>query len=257
MVYLRIRQGGNMTGVLRTVALAFAISTAVSRAETTVDTDREAVANASRAFLTAFNERNIPAYAAALDDSYLSTDDEGTLQTKDRVVAFATSRKREFVQRTDRGDEQVRLDGDVAVVSYLFTDVHKWGAMTTRFLLRRTEIFRKRGGRWLMIAAHTSRLPRNHFQVLETAPRVLSEYVGVYEWPRLEASDRDHFTVENGHLMSEWRGEKREYLRMGADTFFAREDSGWLTFEREPGGRVTGYTYYYPDGQPIPVKRIP
>lgn len=79
----------------------------------------------------------------------------------------------------------------------------------------------------------------------------------MYEWPRPEASDRDHDTIEGGRLMSEWRGEKREYLRMGTDTFFALEDSDWLTFQRDPAGRVTGYIYYYPDGQSIPVKKIP
>jgi ketosteroid isomerase-like protein len=226
------------------------------RGDAGVQADREAVASASRACLAAFNQRDIPTYASFLDDAYLGTDDEGSLWTKEGVVKFAVARKREFVQRRDRREEQVRLDGDVALVSYLFTDVHQWGAATTRFDLRRTEVLRKKNGKWLITAAHTSRLPRNYFKPLETDPKVLGEYVGTYEWPRHEASDRDHYTVENGRLLSEWRGEKKEYLRMGPDTFFALDDSGWVTFQRDGAGRITGYTYSYPDGQEVPVRRI-
>jgi len=221
-----------------------------------VQADREAVANASRAWFDAFNQRDIPTYASFLDDAYLGTDDEGTLWTKEGVVRFAASRKPAYVQRKDRREEQVRIDGDVALVSYLFTDVHEWGAATTRFFLRRTEVLRKKNGKWFVVAAHNSRLPRNCFPSLETDPKTLGEYVGVYEWPRQETSDRDRYTLESGRLMSEWRGEKKEYFRMGPDTFFARDDSGWVTFQRDAAGRVTGYVYYYSDGQPVPVRKI-
>ena len=122
--------------------------------------------------------------------------------------------------------------------------------------LRRTEVFRKKDGRWRIIAAHASAVPKNYFQALDTDPKALGEYVGLYEWPRQETSDRDRVTVENGRLVSEWRGEKKECLRMGKDTFFSRDDSGWWTFQRDGDGRVTGYVYSYPDGQTVPVKKI-
>jgi ketosteroid isomerase-like protein len=218
--------------------------------------DREAVEKASLAWLAAFNQRDMSAFSSFIDDGYVGTADDGTVSGKERLVKFVGARKPEWMQRKDRHDSQVRPDGDVAIVTYKITSVHQWGSTAIEHLLQRTEVFRRKAGKWVVIAAHESPIPRNYFQALETDPKVLGEYVGTYDWPRHQDSERDRLTVENGRLMSEWRGDRRECLRMGKDTFFNRDDTGWFVFDRDTAGRVTGYTYYYADGQPVSVKRI-
>ena len=52
-----------------------AVPPAATAAPPDVSTDRTAVENASRAWLMAFNARDLPAYASFLDDAYLGTDD--------------------------------------------------------------------------------------------------------------------------------------------------------------------------------------
>lgn len=219
-------------------------------------TDQADVLSTSRAWVDAFNHRDMVAFAAYIDETYLGTTDDGILITKDRLIKWLRARPPEYGQRSDLHDVQVRVSADVAVVNYLVTSRRTWGSTTIINYLRRTEVFRKKDHHWLVIASHESLIPRNFFTALETDPRRLNDYVGQYEWPRHEATDRDTYTVENGHLISEWRGERKECLRMGTDTFFARDDSGWWTFTRDTTGRVTGYTYYYPDGQAVAVTKI-
>jgi ketosteroid isomerase-like protein len=219
-------------------------------------TDQSDIMNSSRAWLEAYNRRDMATFATYIDDTYLGTTDDGILRTKEQQVKWLGERKPDYVQRTAVHDVQVHVDGDVAILSYRVTALRGWGGTTITQYLRRTEVFKKKDGKWLVIASHESLIPRNFFKALETDAQLLNDYVGQYDWPRHEAADRDTYTVENGHLISEWRGERKECLRMGKDTFFARDDNGWWTFARDADGGVTGYTYYYPDGQTLDVKKI-
>ena len=47
-----------------------------------------------------------------------------------------------------------------------------------------------------------------------------------------------------------------EYLPLGGETFFIKNDLGSVTFVRDVQGHVTGYTYHRLDAQEIHVKKI-
>ena len=216
----------------------------------------EEVLKVSRAWLDARNHRDLATFAALMADDFIGTTDIGERTTKEWLVDYLSNRGPEDEQRTDLRDVRVHLEGDTAIVNYLIT-VHKgWGKTIVINNRRRTEVFKKNSGKWLVIATHESDLPANYFKEVEVDPKILQDYVGHYDWPRHKLADRDAFTVKDGHLYSEWRGVKSECLAMGKDTFFQRDDSGWWTFVRDSHGQVTGYIYYYPDGQEVPVKRI-
>ena len=216
----------------------------------------EEVLKVSRAWLDARNHRDLGTFAALMADDFIGSTDIGELTTKAWLVDFLSKRQPEDEQRTDLRDVKVHLEGDTAIVNYLIA-VHKgWGKTVIINNRRRTEVFKRNDGKWLAIASHESDVAANYFKQVEVDPKILKDYVGHYDWPRHKIDDRDTVTVEDGHLFSEWRGAKRECLAMRKDTFFQRDDSGWWTFVRDSQGHVTGYIYYYPDGQEVSVTRI-
>jgi uncharacterized protein (TIGR02246 family) len=216
----------------------------------------EEVLKVSRAWQDARNHRDLGTFAALMADDFIGSTDIGERTTKQWLVDFLSKRQPEDEQRTDLRDVKVHLEGDTAIVNYLIT-VHKgWGKTVVINNRRRTEVFKKIGEKWLVIASHESDVAANYFKEVEVDPKILKDYVGHYDWPRHKIDDRDTVTVEDGHLFSEWRGVKSKCLAKGKDTFFQRDDSGWWTFVRDRQGHVTGYIYYYPDGQEVPVTRI-
>ena len=89
--------------------------------------------------------------------------------------------------------------------------------------------------------------------VVSASPN-LKEYVGQYEWrPGVET---EIVSLNHGKLWSRLDNDEDEYLPLGSDTFFIRNDLGTVTFTRSPDGHVSGYTYRRVDGQEIGVKRI-
>ena len=229
----------------------------VARAEAPpLTVEQQEVVKVSQAWLDAFNHRDLETFASYIADDYIGSTDDGVLTTKDKLVKWLSKRPPEYGQRKDLHDIQVHLDGDTAIVNYLITSLRTWGDTPIVNYLRRTEVFKKKNGKWLIIATHESLLPVNFFKTVKIDANVFKDYVGQYDWPRHEVQDRDTYTVENGRLVSEWRGVKRECLAMAKDTFFARDDSGWWTFVRDEQGRVTSYVYSYPDGQEVVVKKI-
>ena len=218
--------------------------------------EQQEVVKVSQAWLDAFNNRDLETFNSYIADDYIGSTDDGVLTTKVRLVKWLSKRPSEYQQRKDLHDIQVHLDGDTAIVNYLITSLRTWGDTPIVNYLRRTEVFKRMNGKWLVIASHESLLPVSFFKTVKIDSKILNDYVGQYDWPRHEVEEIDKYTVEDGRLISEWRGVKKECLPMAKDTFFARDDSGWWTFTRDGQGRVTGYVYSYPDGQEVVVKKI-
>jgi ketosteroid isomerase-like protein len=235
------------------IFLQVGVSASTSQPPTSAE---EEVLKVSRAWLDARNHRDLGTFAAFMSDDFIGSTDIGERTTKEWLVDWLSKRRPEDEQKVDLRDVQVHLEGDTAIVNYLITVRKGWGKTVVINNRRRTEVFKKTSEKWLAIAAHESDLPANYFKPVEIDPKILKDYVGHYDWPRHRIDDRDTFTVEDGRLFSEWRGVKRKCLAKGKDTFFQRDDSGWWTFVRDRQGHVTGYIYFYPDGQEVPVTRI-
>ena len=217
-------------------------------------TEQRDVLKVSDAWLDAFNRRDFETFARYVADDFIGSADDGIFLTKARLLKRLAAHSPEEEQRGDVRDIRARVDGDLAVVNYLVT-VTEGGFQpkALSFQFRRTEFFQKKNGTWIAIAAHESQVLVNHRVPVKIDPRTLQDYVGQYTWrPGFPAT----YTVEDGHLMDEWKGEKTEALPMAKDTFFEREDLGWTTFVRDNQGRVTGYVYHYADGQQAIGKKV-
>ena len=220
----------------------------------TLTAQQQEVLKVSEAWLDAFNHRDLETFARYIAEDFIGSTDDGMLLTKARLLKRLATHPPDEEQRSDVRDIRVRVDGDVAVVNYLVT-VSEGGFQpkALSFLFRRTEFFQKKDGTWLAIAAHESQLPINHRVPIKADPSTFKDYIGQYTFrPGFPAT----YTVEDGHLIDEWKGERTEALPMAKDTFFEREDLGWTTFVRDKPGRVTGYVYHYADGQEASGKKI-
>jgi hypothetical protein len=63
-------------------------------------------------------------------------------------------------------------------------------------------------------------------------------------------------SLRGGKLRSQFGKDEDEYLPLGSETFFVKNDIGSVTFVRDTQSRATGYTYHRWDGQEIHVKKI-
>jgi hypothetical protein len=66
----------------------------------------------------------------------------------------------------------------------------------------------------------------------------------------------DTVVVKDGKLWSQLEEDKSEYLPLGSDTFFVKDDLGSVTFSPDAQGHVTDYIYHPVDGQEIHAKKI-
>jgi ketosteroid isomerase-like protein len=225
-----------------------------------VGTDRPAltaqqqdVLKVSDAWRDAFNHRDPERFAHYIADDFIGSTDDGIFMTKASLLKRLTTHSPEEEQRSDVRDIRARVNGDLAVVNYLVT-VSEGGFQPKElsFQFRRTEFLQKKNGNWLAIAAHESQLPINHRVPVTIDPRTLKDYEGQYTFrPGFSAT----YTVEGGHLIDEWKGEKTEALPMAKDTFFEREDLGWTTlFETSKAGSRATYTTT-PTGSKPPERR--
>jgi hypothetical protein len=97
-------------------------------------------------------------------------------------------------------------------------------------------------------------LPVNLHKPAAANAGAYKDYAGQYKWRPLD--DVDVVTVKDGKLWSQIGQDEGEYLPLGPDTFFTKDDLGTITFLRDAQGHVTGYTYRRNDGQEIHVWKV-
>jgi ketosteroid isomerase-like protein len=221
----------------------------------TLSPAQEEVWKVSQACLAAFNRRDLDAFARFIADDFIGSTDDGIFMSKARLLRRLSTHPPESEQRKNVRDIRVRVHESTAIANYRLSLTEE-GFENGRliFELRRTEVFQKNNDTWLMIAAHDSILPINHREPAKVDPKTLKDYSGQYE--HFHRGFMATYTVEGDHLFDEWKGDKIEAFPMAKDTFFEREDLGWVTFNRDAQGRVTGYTYHYADGQVAAGKKV-
>jgi Domain of unknown function (DUF3471) len=105
----------------------------------------------------------------------------------------------------------------------------------------------------VLFAKQWGDLPINFRKSVAVDTSVYKDCVGQYEFRPL---DVETISVKDGRLWSQIGKKGDEYLPLGSETFFVKDDLGSVTFSRDDQGHVTGYTWHYPDGQEIHVKKI-
>ena len=231
------------------LAVAFAANS--SRAQQ-VSREEQEVLDTSAARREAYNHRDLAALDRYVADDCLISTDDGTLVTKADLMRHLKNLPANFEQITNARDLSLRLHGSAAVISLRWTAHERFGDSDIVTERRRTETWMKRDGAWVLVALQTGNLPKNFRKPVITDARNYKAYVGESAWRR--GGETDIVSLKNGKLWSQLDGDEDEYLPLGSDTFFVANDLGNVTFNRDAGGRVTGYTYHRVDGQGTHVR---
>jgi hypothetical protein len=140
-------------------------------------------------------------------------------------------------------DWHCQVFGDVAVASFIDDQAVAGRAAHTRF--RSVETWRKEGGDWRMIGSETL-TELDDPPSAPLAASVLDDYVGDYQ----AAGAKFTFTRSGDTLMASVNGgPASEQKAETRDVFFTPGRGGLRkVFQRDGGGKVTGFIYFRPGG---------
>jgi hypothetical protein len=152
---------------------------------------------------------------------------------------------------------RVYVYGDAAVVSGRSVGTVQAGSQAIKVDERSTDMYVRRGGRWLLIAGHTSDIPAAR-AVAKIDPKIYDLYVGEYQ---LTPTIVLVVTNEGGKLMTQTMSQgkpsspKSELLPSSETTFFTQGQAGQTVFVRDDKGRVT-HLVIHGGAQEIKVTKV-
>ena len=162
----------------------------------------------------------------------------GTVASKQDLLAHMHHQVME--DSLEMSDTMFSQIGDVAIFSYVFRRTHHEDASAVIHQhIRRTLVYQRSGSGWQMIASAVAIIPFADLESRPVNPKVLDTYLGV--WTATPAPSTVTLTREGGKLMAQESNEteKTELLAVSDSTFVVRGDSGLITFEKGPDGKVT------------------
>jgi hypothetical protein len=215
---------------------------------------QQAVLDVHRAMGEASHRREMAAFSRFIVDDCIFSDDDGVLVTKAQLVGHIGKMSPEYDHSVNYRDYVVHLYGNTAVINYRVTVHEQFTDADIVSEQRRTETYIKRNGSWLLVGRQWGNVPVSFRKPVAVDTHVYEDYVGQFEWrPR---DPVDSVSVHAGRLWSHLGGSTSEYLPLGHDTFFFKDDLGIVEFSRDAQSHVIGYTYHRGDGQDIHVKKI-
>ncbi len=189
-----------------------------------------------------------------LADDYTETDENGSVKTKRQVIkdfrpvpAFADP-------RIDIENVDVRVYGETAILFFRGDLRMNIGGKQLVESFQITDVYIRRGGRWLLTAEHQSRVPLPPASV-NIDKKLLTAYAGGY---RIAPFVIVNFSVEHGVLIRQLLGDKHrdELVPENETTFFVKGEMRQIIFELDASGKVVASIYRLPDGQKIRALRI-
>lgn len=186
-------------------------------------------------------------------EDFIGTNADGTVVSKDDIRRTFRSFPPSSKVTREIQDFKLRDNGEMALINYLMIERVGAGAeqQTAQFIY--TDVFVRRGGRWLMLSSQATRSPNTRVAV-KVNPAIYDAYVGDYESPQGSV-----FSVrrEGDRLTGiAPNGERVELLPESETTFFVRGDPSLTIFEKDGTGRVTFMIFRNSDRADIRLKKI-
>ena len=217
-------------------------------------TDERELLKACRSRLLALNHFDVATIDQLTHRDYIGTGDDGTRLGKAELLkAYAPHSSEPPNSYGPMEEVQTHIYGGTGIVNYRIELKERLGDRDIVTELRRTDVFLKEGGRWQAVSAQLTPIPISHLTPAATDATTYGDYVGDYE---IATDNVDHVTLDGEKLMGEVANGKAEFLALGPDRFFFRDDTGQVTFVRDAAGKVTGYSYQRCDGQQIAARKI-
>lgn len=102
---------------------------------------------------TSYKERQVEALASLLDEDFVITFEDGTTLSKTGYVSFMASPS-DHVAVAEMLDMKIRIHGTTGVVTGIYHERGNTKGAPYDYRDRFTDIWKKKGGKWLLIAAH-------------------------------------------------------------------------------------------------------
>jgi hypothetical protein len=198
--------------------------------------------------------RDMTAWSRHVADDCIFSTDDGELHTKAQFIEHVGNMPADYDRSVNPRDYVIHVYGDTAVVNFRLTGHEQFTDSDIISEQRQTETYIKRNGSWLLIARQWDNMPVNFHKPVAIDTGVYKDYVGQYLWRPGDAGET--VSLKDGKLWSSFGKDDEEYLPLGSETFFVKDDLGSAQFVRDAQGHVTGYTYHRSDGQEIHVKKI-
>jgi ketosteroid isomerase-like protein len=113
--------------------------------------DAEILRNLNRDYIAAFKQSDVRRFGELLADDFLNTRPDGTLV--DRAGFLAQVAQPPAVSNLDADDVRVRVLGDLAIIHARMPYTRPDGKAAAG---RYTDIWERRQGRWVCVAAHVT-----------------------------------------------------------------------------------------------------
>jgi hypothetical protein len=233
-------------------SLCILASTLPASDQAKLSPEQQEVFNVSQARRDANNRRDMKAAASFIADECIFSSDDGALITKTQYLKIGDL-PLAYDHSTDAREFVVRVYGNTAVINLRITGHEQFGDTDIISEQRRTETWLKQNGAWFLIAMQWGNLPVNFHKPVAVDANTYKDYVGQFE---LRPGTVDTVVVKDGKLWSKLDDDEGEYLPLGSDTFFIKDDLGNIQFNRDAQGHVTSYTYHRDDGQEIHARKI-
>ena len=104
---------------------------------------------------TSYKERQVEALAALLDEDFVITFEDGTTLSKTGYVSFMASPS-DHVEVAEMSDLKFRIHGTTGVVTGVYHETGNTKGQAYDYRDRFTDIWKKKNGKWLLIASHYS-----------------------------------------------------------------------------------------------------
>ncbi len=94
-------------------------------------------------------------YSSHLMDDYILSDRNGVIQNKTAMMAALRDGKEKVLDLAPE-ELNIRVYGDTGIVTGHFTMVQRRNGRVDTFFSRQTDVFLKRGGKWLLAASQAT-----------------------------------------------------------------------------------------------------
>lgn len=200
------------------------------------------VKNAIHQRIDALRRGDVKAYLSYYGDDCIVTGDNGALvKPEDIAKEWANDRRSGIVHKGgDPVDVQVHAYGDMAVASFRTELDQDWAGQKLFESSRFTDVFARRGGRWLLVAHHETPIPNARRVAVKVDPAVFDAYAGEYQ---ITPNYIVKVKREGDKLMDQWPGDSAyvEDVPVSETTFVARGQTGEVIYVKDETSKVSHF----------------
>jgi ketosteroid isomerase-like protein len=174
-----------------------------------------------------------------LDPTAVLTEEDGSVDHKQDMLQGASPPPKGISSTNTVTDWKLSHHGNTAIATFVDDQVETVYGQTLNFKYRSTEVWRKGGSTWRLIASQTLALQQDP-PAVALAPADLQDYVGTY---RLAQDFTVQISLQDGVLVSSTNGGQAVPLKAELrDVLFTPgQPRQRKIFQRDDAGHVTGY----------------